>query len=126
MTKVHLRLDKDNQQRLHKFFNTYTFEKNYNLERYNRKTRIGQKGKCRFCFKSSAKTTFRKSAHLIPELLGNKYLLSNFECDKCNELFSTFEDSLASYLGAFRTLYGMKSRRRTPKFKDDKGFNYIL
>ena len=52
---------------------------------------------CRFCGLSFPETTFKKEAHLIPEMLGNKTLLSDFECDKCNHYFGvTFENHLAN------------------------------
>jgi hypothetical protein len=40
---------------------------------------------CRFCGLGADKTKFNKDAHAIPELLGNKHLLSDSECDACNE-----------------------------------------
>jgi hypothetical protein len=43
--------------------------------------------KCRFCGKSNPEVSFKKKAHLIPEFLGNKMLLSDFECDSCNYEF---------------------------------------
>ena len=36
---------------------------------------------CRFCEKRSPEVTFRKKAHAIPELLGNKSLITYYECD---------------------------------------------
>jgi hypothetical protein len=48
----------------------------------------------RFCDKSGADTRFRMEAHLLPEMLGNKLLYSEFECDHCNEYFKTLENDL--------------------------------
>lgn len=42
---------------------------------------------CRFCRKTKPATTFRKKAHAIPESIGNKSLVSYYECDTCNEFF---------------------------------------
>src|ERR1700736_389326 len=51
--------------------------------------------RCRFCSGQPPERTFRKRAHAVSELLGNKVLRSLYECDACNERFSTFEDDLA-------------------------------
>lgn len=56
-------------------------------------------------------------AHLIPEMLGNKLLYSEFECDHCNEYFKALENDLANYLGIVRTLTGIKGKENVPTFK---------
>jgi hypothetical protein len=50
---------------------------------------------CRFCDKSEPIVTFKEKAHTIPRFLGNKRLLSLYECDSCNERFSAFDADLA-------------------------------
>lgn len=73
---------------------------------------------CRFCNQSFPATTFRKEAHLIPELLGNKNLYSDFECDNCNKFFDiNYENDLANFLGISRTLSGVKGKNGVPGFK---------
>jgi hypothetical protein len=73
---------------------------------------------CRFCGKDSSSVTFRKAAHIIPELLGNHHLISDFECDECNIKFgTTYEDHLANFLGIGRTLSGVRGKEKSPKFK---------
>jgi hypothetical protein len=42
---------------------------------------------------------------MIPEMLGNKYLLSDFECDECNSVFSRYESDLSCSLGIQKTLW---------------------
>jgi len=72
---------------------------------------------CRFCNQSSPSTTFRKDAHLIPELLGNKTFFSDFECDSCNQFFDkSYENDLANFLGIGRTLAGVKGKNGIPGF----------
>ena len=71
---------------------------------------------CRFCMKSHPEVTFKKKAHLIPELLGNKIFFSDFECDQCNLLFGTYETELANYLGISRTLNHAKGKAGIPSF----------
>lgn len=73
---------------------------------------------CRFCNQSYPATTFQKDAHLIPELLGNKNLYSDFECDNCNKFFDTnYENDLSNFLGISRTLGGVKGKNGIPGFK---------
>jgi len=73
--------------------------------------------KCRFCGLDAMQTKFAKHAHAIPELLGNRHLLSDSECDTCNERFSAFENDLASYLGAKRALNRARAKSKIPTFK---------
>jgi len=44
--------------------------------------------KCLWCLKEEGKVTFEKKAHIIPKSLKGK-LLSENECDICNEFFGT-------------------------------------
>jgi hypothetical protein len=76
---------------------------------------------CRFCGRRTPDTKFNKQAHIIPELLGNKYLISDFECDACNEHFSTFENDLANFLGAARTVHQVQAKEKVPTFKSLRG-----
>jgi hypothetical protein len=79
---------------------------------------------CRFCGKSSPDVTFKNKAHLIPQLLGNKNLLSDFECDTCNRNFGDFENEFANFIGLTRTLTSLTGKEGIPKFKSpDKEFS---
>lgn len=64
--------------------------------------------KCRFCGREGGHS-FLNEAHLIPRLLGNETLLSDFECDPCNKHFSKIESHLTNYLGIQRTLWGLNN-----------------
>ncbi|MFP9114377.1 HNH endonuclease [Flavobacterium sp. RHBU_3] len=75
---------------------------------------------CRFCQKSSPDVSFKKSAHLIPEFMGNRNLLSDFECDTCNMKMSRYEDSFAKFFGADRTFSQMKGKKGSKTFKNSK------
>lgn len=80
---------------------------------------IGQKGVCRYCNKKQGETKFRKEAHALPELLGNKYLFSLDECDECNEFFDkNLENNLANFLGISRTIMQTKAKSGIPKYKN--------
>jgi len=72
---------------------------------------------CRFCGKRMPETSFKKEAHVIPQLLGNKYLVSSFECDQCNSLFSKYETDLANWLGIMRTVVKPAGKTKAPTFK---------
>lgn len=78
--------------------------------------RSGNPGVCKFCGRTAQDVTFKKKAHALSELLGNKSLFSLNECDDCNLKFSLFESHLASYLGVKRTLSLMDGKRGIPKF----------
>jgi hypothetical protein len=71
---------------------------------------------CRFCGKKYGDTKFKEKVHLIPEMLGNKELLSDFECYQCNHYFDKFEDQLSKFLGIYRTLTGTKGKEGIPGF----------
>ncbi|WP_367866906.1 HNH endonuclease [Pedobacter sp. WC2423] len=76
---------------------------------------------CRFCTKSFPEVTFKKKAHIIPELLGKSSFVSDFECDVCNLLFSTYETDLASFIGAPRSLSSKKGKNGNPTYKSAYG-----
>lgn len=71
---------------------------------------------CRFCCKKYPEVTFRQEAHRIPEMLGNKKMLSDFECDSCNEIFKKYENDLANFLGPSRAIQGIQGKKGSPKF----------
>lgn len=61
---------------------------------------------------------FRKDAHAIPEFLGNRHLLSDAECDSCNDYFSkTAEDHFAKFLNPYRTIGQIAGKAGLPKYK---------
>jgi len=76
---------------------------------------------CRFCKKSYGEATFKKDAHVMPQFIGNKYLIHDIECDDCNSLFSKYETSFASYIGLQRTTDKISGKRGIPKYKNKEG-----
>jgi hypothetical protein len=74
--------------------------------------------KCYFCGKTKGQTTFRQDAHLIPECIGNRNILSLHECDECNRLFSHFDNALAAYIGPVRCFWRITTKKGRPNFKD--------
>ena len=93
----------------------------------DKKTFFGSKGNrvCRYCGRSKPEVNFKKEAHSVPELLGNKNLISYDECDPCNTQFGeTIENDLAAMLNLpliFSNEPGKKTSKKQ-KFKagDDK------
>ena len=68
---------------------------------------------CRFCGKQPPEVTFRKVAHAIPELLGNKSIESAYECDTCNQEFgSGIENDLGNWSKPMRTLIRIRGKSR--------------
>ena len=93
-------------------------------ELHKRPLKLKKDRTCRFCkVLFSKEEKFKSKAHLFPQLIGNKYLLSDFECDKCNSLFSKFENDLANFLGATRAFSISNAKTGGLKFKSpDKTF----
>jgi len=99
--------------------------KHYEIEKkliLNERTYLGNKGKCRYCGKDSSEVKFKKIAHAIPELLGNKFLFSNDECDECNSYFDRhLENDLANFFGISRTTSQILGKKGVPKTKSSGG-----
>lgn len=113
-------LDELNTNRAKKFFENYIYE--HIITDSGRKTYLGENKKtCRFCLQSNPIVKFRTDAHAIPQFIGNKNLLSNFECDNCNALFSKYETAFSNYLGIARSFtYNKLSKNKFPRFINKK------
>ena len=103
---------------------TSHYDQNYDLLfadiHQNKKIYIGSKPvvTCRFCGLGKPDTSFRKTAHAIPEFLGNKCVIVNDECDICNERFSRqLEDHLAKFTKPLRTFAQIKGKEGVPSYK---------
>jgi hypothetical protein len=71
---------------------------------------------CRFCARRYPATSFSNYSHLLPQLMGNKDLYSNFECDECNDKFSIYENDLSEFLGISRSFTGFNGSGKGPSF----------
>ena len=105
--------------KFNKTYTSYTFDSSINW-----KIRIGEKDKtkriCRFCNNSRNNVSFKKTAHAFSESIGNKSIILNEECDKCNEEFGSgdgIESSLISYFKMDTIFYGVPGKNGIPKFK---------
>jgi hypothetical protein len=71
---------------------------------------LGNKGVCRYCDERDPKM-FRTVAHTFPEALGNKWVFSRDECDRCNKkVFSLYDEELTKAVSPFLTLGGVKGK----------------
>jgi hypothetical protein len=116
-----LKLDELNAKKAQYFFEIYDFETI--IGDSEKKHFLGNKDPriCRFCTKSDKEVTFKSLAHVLPQFMGNKNLVSYFECDECNSLFGKYEDSFANFFGISRTFAQIKGKtKKVPKFKDPK------
>lgn len=80
---------------------------------------------CRFCGGVEPKVTFRLEAHVIPECLGNRSLLSNQECDECNRSFGRgIDNDFGNWSNPMRTIGQIRGKKRRPSIKrpDDGGW----
>lgn len=102
------------------------FNRNYFLERTlfgNSDYPLVDVGKqtCRFCQKQEV--TFNKDAHVIPALMSTAKVLSNFECDGCNEMFGNYERDFGEYFSMARTIEGLPNRKgKIPIHRLNSGF----
>lgn len=66
---------------------------------------------CRYCGKSMPEVSFKKVAHTISEALGNKKIITNDECDACNQLFGdSIENDLICVFDYPRFKYRIKGK----------------
>jgi hypothetical protein len=73
---------------------------------------------CRFCGKSAPEVTFGLEAHAIPEALGNKSIVSNYECDPCNQAFGRgIENDLGNWSKPMRAFSRIRGKSSVPTLK---------
>ncbi|MDN8593207.1 HNH endonuclease [Paenibacillus sp. 11B] len=78
---------------------------------------------CRFCGLNPTRVQFEKKAHAIPESIGNKHVLTYYECDMCNDFFGkTLENDLGRYSAPLRTLSLIRGKKGIPAH-NKKGIN---
>ncbi|CAB1369102.1 conserved protein of unknown function [Denitratisoma oestradiolicum] len=85
---------------------------------------LGKPGCCRFCG-CTEPGRFRTVAHTFPEALGNRWVVSDDECDDCNQRFSVYDDALASALRPFLTLGGTAGKSGVPQTGRSAGKSVI-
>jgi hypothetical protein len=74
--------------------------------------------RCRFCGGCSPDVSFQQEAHAIPEALGNKTLITSYECDNCNQKFGRgIENDLGNWSKPMRTLGLISGKSGIPTLK---------
>lgn len=81
---------------------------------------------CMFCGNENAK--FTKVAHAVSETIGNKSLISHFECDECNQQFGKmFEDDLGKYMLPYKIItktFGKSNQLSSKDMPKEDGISY--
>lgn len=81
---------------------------------------------CRYCNKKVGEVTFNKVAHTISEGFGNKHIITNDECDECNEYFGKYvEPDLIEYLDPFRVFFGVQGKKGVIHHKYGENYEII-
>lgn len=82
--------------------------------------------RCIFCDNTNAK--FTKVAHAVSETIGNKSLISHFECDECNQKFGKmFEDDLGKYMLPYKIVtktFGKSNQLSSKDMPKEDGISY--
>ena len=82
------------------------FDDRINIKKDSKEFRM-----CRFCGNINRRF-YKKEAHAIPHSIGNYFIFSNNECDKCNSTFGEkIESQLSNYLIAKRSLFGITGKK---------------
>ena len=72
---------------------------------------------CRFCGGKDGDKSFKNEAHVFPQFIGNKKLLSHYECDSCNIFFSEgIENNFANYFLPFNNFFRIAGSRNVPTY----------
>lgn len=83
---------------------------------YGKKILRESEKKCRFCGKLGEEVTFKKIAHAFPESIGNRTLVSDYECDVCNQYFgNTIENDYAKFFSLYHSIMQIKGKKGVQK-----------
>lgn len=117
----HINLDRINGERHQKFYAVYD-EQHIAITDLHEKVILKDSIlECRFCKKKEPEVSFRKDAHLIPQAIGNRYLITSFECDICNSFFGeTYENSFSNFLSISKVFAKVKNRNNRGKHSKHK------
>ncbi|MHB9129920.1 MAG: HNH endonuclease [Armatimonadota bacterium] len=73
---------------------------------------------CSLCQREEGVVNFRKDAHVIPELFGNKWLITYDECDECNGKYGKlYENDLGHFTHPQRVISRIHTKETTAKIK---------
>ena len=101
-----------------RFFDIYEVVRFLPAKALTHKEKWGDKTHgCRFCLRTEPDVKFGDDTHLIPAFMGNRYLLSGFECVECNHRFDKAEDHLSRFLQPTQAIQMVEGRQGSPTFK---------
>lgn len=73
---------------------------------------------CRYCGKSKPEVVFRTNCHALGEVIGNRRLLAEDECDTCNKFFgSGIEDHFGKWSLPYRVMSCIRGKRGYPSME---------
>lgn len=108
-------LDDEEVPLYNSFFKVYEVQHSIHSE-CTEKTYLGSRNKtCRFCGRNYPNVKFTYDTHVIPQAIGNRYLLSRFECNECNKFFGKYEDSFVKFVSHLRPFVGVANKNRNNK-----------
>ncbi|UDQ98855.1 hypothetical protein AAEX28_01915 [Lentisphaerota bacterium WC36G] len=84
---------------------------------------IDGKIKCRFCGEEIIENENKNKAHAVPQCLGNKSIILLNECKNCNDKFAVYENDLGIFTKLYRSLLGIKGKKRIPTIKKEVEIN---
>ena len=76
--------------------------------------------KCRFCGNAEPTVSFKKRAHAISELCGSHHLLTDYECDTCNNKFSKYERQFSQFMLFYHSILGVEGKKGVPNYQRDR------
>ena len=76
--------------------------------------------KCRFCGNAEPTVSFKKRAHAISELCGSHHLLTDYECDTCNNKFSKYERQFSQFMLFYHSILGVEGKKGVPTYRRDR------
>ena len=110
------------EKKQNKIQRNYACLVNYELNEHRKKELTDNlvPRRCRFCGNENPKK-FKKKAHAISRLIGNKTLKTLYECDDCNSYFSKLEDNFANYMRLYHVLSHVKNGNKLPNYMTTSG-----
>ena len=111
---------------------TSSIYSNYSVTAYDGHKRVyigpspKENRRCRYCHRTQDDgATFKKIGHTISEGLGNKAIITNDECDECNEYFGqNIEPHFIRFIDPLRVLFGVQGKEH--KITKIKGDNFEM
>lgn len=74
--------------------------------------------KCRFCGNEKAES-FTARAHAVPHSIGNKVLISSYECDDCNTKFCKMESHFSNYMALYHVFSHVSRGKKEPEYRNN-------